>query len=364
MKLKEVISYFESIAPLNSQESYDNSGLLIGESETEIRAILVCLDCTEEVVEEAQKLGCNLIVSHHPLIFKGLKSLTGKNYVERTVLKCIRNNISLYSIHTNLDNSIKGVNAEIGKRLGLSNLSILDPKQNVLFKLEVFVPETNVENLSNALYAIGVGKIGNYSDCGFFSSGTGTFRPIENANPTVGKLNELSREREVKAEFLVSSHLLDAAIITMKLNHIYEEVAHNVIPLLNSNQTEGSGMIGVLPTPQDEVTFLSHLKNTFHTGSIRHSPLLGKEIRKVAFCGGAGSFLLQNAIAMKADVFITADFKYHEFFDADRNILIVDIGHYESEQFTSELLVDLLKKKFTNFAVHLTGVNTNPINYF
>lgn len=364
MRINDIIQELEELAPRSSQENYDNSGLLLGSKDQEVSSVLVCLDCTEEVVEEAIKLGSNLIISHHPLIFKGIKSLTGSNAVERTILACIKNNIALYAIHTNLDNYRFGVNFEIGNRLGLKNLKILSPKPAVLFKLIVFVPKENLETLNNALFLAGAGKIGNYQECHFHSNGIGTFKPILGAIPFSGELDIKSEVNEVKAEYLVSAHKIQKVLDAMHLNHPYEEVAHDIIRLENVNQMEGSGMIGELNQEVEEIEFLSQIKQRFHCGAIRHTSLLNRKIKKVAFCGGAGSFLLKNAIHEKADIFITGDFKYHEFFDAEDKIVIADIGHYESEQFTSNLIADILKKKFTTFAVHLTGVNTNPINYF
>lgn len=364
MKISDVISELEELAPRSSQESYDNCGLLVGNLQDEVLAVLVCLDCTEAVVEEAVKKNCNLIIAHHPVIFKGLKSLTGSNYVERTILSCIKNNISLYAIHTNLDNYAKGVNFEIASRIGLKDLQILAPKKETLLKLSVFVPSESLEKLNTAIFSAGAGKIGNYEECQFYTTGTGTFKPVNEANPSVGQLNELTKQEELKVEYLVSSHRLKNVLKAMKVAHPYEEVAHDIISLENLNQTEGSGMIGYLENEMDEYLFLKQLKETFNCGIIRHTPLRNKKIKKVAFCGGSGSFLLGNAKSANADVFITGDFKYHEFFDADDQIIIMDIGHYESEQFTSNLIADILKKKFTTFAVHLTGVNTNPINYF
>ena len=364
MKVNDVIEYLEDLAPRSSQESYDNAGLLVGDRYSEISSVLICLDSTEDVVNEAITKGCNLIIAHHPIIFKGLKSLTGENYIERTILACIKNDIALYAIHTNLDHYWKGVNFEIGNRLGLKNMRVLQPKTNVLYKLTVFVPQNNFEELNYAVFNAGAGKIGNYSECNFVTEGIGSFKPIDNANPTTGRLNELSRENELKAEYLVSSHKLRQVLNAMKYAHPYEEVAHDIMLLANENQTEGAGMVGELETEMEELEFLNKLKQTFNCGSIRHTALLNKKVKTVAFCGGSGSFLLKNARAVKADVYFTGDFKYHEFFDADNQLLIADIGHYESEQFTTNLLADILKKKFTTFAVQLTGINTNPINYF
>jgi dinuclear metal center YbgI/SA1388 family protein len=362
--VQEVLSYLGQLAPFSSQESYDNSGLQVGSPMSEVKGILVCLDCTEDVVEEAVAKGCNLIVSHHPLIFKGVKSLSGKTYVERTLIACIQNNLNLIAVHTNLDNSISGVNAEISKRIGLVNTRILQPKENVIFKLEVFVPKQHLNQLKSALFLAGVGTIGNYEECGFFAEGTGTFKPKIGATPTIGEINQLSHVEEVKAEFIFSKHLQSQVLSAMFANHPYEEVAYNIIPLVNHNQTEGAGMIGELTVPMDEEIFLQRIKEIFGCQLVRHTRLLGKKIKTVAVCGGSGSFLINLAKQNRADIFITADFKYHEFFDSEGQIVIADIGHYESEQFTSHLIIELLKKKFTNFAVHLTGINTNPINYF
>ena len=364
MRIQEVITYLEELAPLSSQESYDNCGLLVGNRSEEVKSVLLCLDCTEDVVEEAIRVGANLIIAHHPIIFKGLKSLTGKNYVERTVMSCIKNDIALYAIHTNLDNYRFGVNKEICNRLGLVNTTILLPKAEVLYKLVVFVPADHHKAVTQAIFAAGAGEIGNYKDCQFYQEGTGTFRPVGGAQPFSGELNELSSDAEIRAEFLVSSHKLGSVIAAMKAAHPYEEVAHDIYVLKNSNQTEGSGMVGFLEEPMDELEFLQKVKDTFRCGTVRYTSLRGKQISKVAVFGGSGSFLLQNAVSSGADVFITADFKYHEFFDAEGKIVIADIGHYESEQFTPNLLAELLKKKFTTFAVRLTEINTNLINYF
>lgn len=364
MKVQAVVQYLEDLVPRSMQESYDNCGLLVGDRTSEVKGILLCLDCTPEVVEEAVSLGCNLIVAHHPVIFKGLKKLTGSNLVERTVLACIKNDISLYAIHTNLDNYEQGVNFEIGKRLGLTDLRILRPKQDVLSKLIVYVPLEAADSVSQALYEAGAGKIGNYEECSFSTPGTGTFKPVGAANPTVGELGSRSEVTELKMEFLVSIHRARQVVSAMRKAHPYEEVAYELIALQNENQFEGSGMVGELSGPLSEVEFLERIRSTFNCGCIRHTAMLGKPIRKVAYCGGSGSFLLPDAKASGADIFITGDFKYHEFFDAENEIMIADIGHYESEQFTVNLLAELLKEKFTTFAVRLTGINTNPINYF
>lgn len=364
MKLKVITQFLEHQFPLSLQESYDNSGLLIGNLEMEIKGVLICLDSIEKIVDEAIEKNCNLIIAHHPIIFKGLKKMTESNYIERVVTKCIKNDIALYSIHTNLDNHFEGVNKEIANRIGLKNLRILQPIQGNLSKLTVFVPKDALEKLDEAIFKAGGGQIGNYSECHFRTEGTGTFKGNENSNPQIGNKNVREAFEEFRVEYLVSNYNLRTVLNAMYTAHPYEEVAYEIYPIQNSNQFEGAGMIGELETEQDEITFLSQLKTTFKCGVIRHTQLLGRKIKKVAVCGGSGSFLLSKAIQQKADIFITGDFKYHEFFDAENKLIIADIGHFESEQFTTNLLAERLKENFTNFAIHLTEHNTNPINYF
>lgn len=364
MKLSELTGYLESLAPLSSQESYDNSGLIVGDRNMEVTGALVSLDCIESVVDEAIRKKCNVVVAHHPILFKGLKRLNGNDYVERTIIKAIKNDIALYAIHTNLDNYRFGVNAEIGKRLGLTKFTTLAPKKAVLTKLVVYVPDDYVENVMTALFEAGAGSIGNYAECSFSTSGTGTFLPLEGSDPFAGQEGERENSLETKVEVIVSKHSLSAVVRSMKEAHPYEEVAYEVYPILNENNFEGAGMIGMLSEPVPTEDFLKQVKETFNCGVIRHTELTSKTIQTVAYCGGAGGFLLRNAISAKADIFITGDYKYHEFFDADKQIIIADIGHYESEQYTSHLLEEILTKKFPKFAVHLTEVNTNPINYF
>lgn len=360
----DITSFLELHAPLSSQESYDNAGLIVGNPKSEVTGALLTLDCTEDIVQEALDLGVNLIIAHHPIVFKGLKKLNGKNYVERTVMKAIKHDIAIYAIHTNLDNYRFGVNAEIGERLGITNLKILAPTVNSLVKLIVFVPETDAESLAQALFEAGAGNIGDYDQCSFETSGTGAFRPNENANPSIGNKGKREKVSEKKIEVIVSRHRLNHVLAAMNKAHPYEEVAHDIITLDNKNQYEGAGMIGELANPIATEEYLSTLKTSFKCGVIRHTALVHKKIKTVAFCGGAGSFLLSAAKAKKADLYITGDFKYHEFFDAEEDIIIADIGHYESEQFTPNLLERILKKNFINFAFHLSKVNTNPINYF
>jgi len=364
MQIKDIVNYFEEIAPVSLQESYDNSGLLIGNYKTEVTGILITLDVTEEVIQEAVELGANLIVAHHPLIFSGLKRLNGNNYIEKTVIKAIKNDIAVYAAHTNLDNVIKsGVNTKICEKLGLTDVKILSPLKNRLNKIVVFVPEDYVEKVRSAIFDAGAGVIGNYDSCSFNTNGTGTFRAGENANPFVGEKDKLHKENEVRVETIVPDFLTNKVISAIKNSHPYEEAAYDIYNLQNKWEQAGAGMVGKLSEPVDEMEFLKKIKDIFGAGVVKYTQLRNVPVKKIAVCGGAGSFLLKDAINSGADVFITADFKYHQFFDAENRIIIADVGHFESEQFTKELFYELLIRKFSNFAIHFTKVNTNPIKY-
>ncbi len=363
-KLKEIISYLETIAPPALQESYDNSGLLVGHPDAEVSSALVTIDVTEAVVEEAIRHNISLIVAHHPIIFSGLKKLTGKNYVERTVLKAIKNDVAIYTAHTNLDAVSGGVNSKICEKLNLQNCSVLQPVSGQLKKLVTFIPHEAVEKVKAAVFNAGAGHIGNYDYCGYNTEGTGSFRGGEDTNPYVGEKGKVHYEKETRFETILPAWMQGKVLQALKNAHPYEEVAYDIYPLENSYEEAGMGMIGDLPEPLSEKEFLAGLKKTFHTGCIKHTALRGKNISRVAVCGGAGSFLLNKAISAEADIFISGDFKYHQFFDAENKIVIADIGHYESEQFTKEVFYELLTKNFPKFAVRFSEVNTNPVNYF
>jgi len=364
MKIGEIISFLETIAHPGLQETYDNAGLIIGSQNLDCSGILVTLDATEEVINEAQSRNCNLIVAHHPIIFSGLKKINGKNYVEKAVITAIKKDISIYAIHTNLDNVLAGVNGKIASLLGLENISILSSRENILMKLFTFVPVHAAEKVRNAIFDAGGGQIGNYSECSFNAEGTGTFKAGKNTNPFVGKPGEQHQEPEIKIEVIFPSWLEKKIIQSLLQVHPYEEVAYDVISLDNTFQSIGSGIIGELKSPTDEAGFLQKLKDIFNLKIIKHTHLKGSPVKKVAVCGGAGSFLIPKALAAGADFFITSDIKYHEFFDANGRIVIADIGHYESEQFTIDLLKDVLAQKFPTFAVLKTEMNTNPVSYF
>jgi dinuclear metal center YbgI/SA1388 family protein len=363
VKIKDLIQYLEALAPQSLQEDYDNSGLITGNQNEEVKGVLITLDCIEAVVDEAIETNCNLIVAHHPILFRGIKKITGSNYVERTLIKAIKADIAIYAIHTNLDNVINGVNKKIAEKIGLTNITILQPKPNTLSKLITFVPKENVEDLAKHLHEAGAGNIGNYKNCSFRIEGEGTFIPTGEANPHIGALNQLEKVNEIRIEVILPSYLENQILSTLKKYHPYEEVAYYLARIENLNQEIGAGIIGELRDPIDSLTFLKDLKDKMKVGSIRYTSLSKDKIRKVAVCGGSGSFLLKSAISKGADLFISADFKYHEFFDADNKIIIADIGHFESEQFTKELLFEYLKEKFHTFAIIFSKTETNPISY-
>lgn len=364
MTISAVVDVLESLAHPSLQEHYDNAGLITGHSSWKCKGIICSLDATEEVVNEAVKKKCNLIVAHHPIVFTGLKKINGKNYIEKAVIAAIKNDIAIYAIHTNLDNVIDGVNGKIAARLGLKNISILAEKENTLKKLITFAPNNNAGKVRDAIFAAGGGQIGNYSECSFNTEGTGTFLPGSAANPKIGQKGKRHHEPELKIEVIFPSFLESRLVSAMKAAHIYEEVAYDIIPLSNKYQGFGSGIIGELPAPLDEKKFLARIKKIFGVPMVRHTAFINKGVKKVALCGGAGSFLITKALEAKADVYITADMKYHEFFDANGRLLIADVGHYESEQFTIDLLQEFLEQKFPTFAVLKTGVKTNPVHYF
>lgn len=363
MIVKDVIAHLEALSPLAYAEDFDNVGLLVGNKNNTVTGILVTLDTLETVVDEAIENNCNLIISFHPIVFKGLKSITGKNYVERVVMKAIKHDIAIFAIHTALDNSMQGVNHMICEQLGLINQKILIPQSKTIKKLTTYAPKNEAETLREALFNAGAGHIGNYSNCSFNTEGIGTYQGNEDSNPTIGEKGQTHSEAETKITVIFEKHLESKILNTLFNTHSYEEVAYEVITIENTNQTIGMGMIAELKTPMDELSFLNFAKATFKTGCVRHSSFLNKEVKKVAVLGGSGSFAIGAAKGAGADVFLTADLKYHDFFTAENQILVADIGHYESEQYTKNLLVAYLTKKIPNFAIILSKTNTNPVKY-
>ncbi|WP_321331484.1 Nif3-like dinuclear metal center hexameric protein [uncultured Bacteroides sp.] len=363
MKIKEIVSALERFAPLPLQDGYDNAGMQIGLTDAEATGALLCLDVTEAVLNEAIALGYNLIISHHPLIFKGIKSITGKNYVERCILKAIKHDIAIYSAHTNLDNAQGGVSFKIAEKIGLKNIHVLSEKENILLKLITFVPFAQADVVREALFSAGCGCIGDYDSCSFNLEGEGTFRAKEGAKPFCGTVGQLHHEGEVRIETVLPAFKKEEVRKALIVAHPYEEPVYDFYPLLNAWQQSGAGVVGELESSETELDFLNRIKKTFDVGCLKHNRLSGREIRKVALCGGSGAFLLSNAIACNADVFITGEVKYHDYFGCESEILIAEIGHYESEQYTKEIFYSIIRDLFPNFVLQFSKVNTNPIKY-
>lgn len=363
MKAKQIIKKLEDLAPPMLQESYDNSGIMCGNPQMEVDAALLSLDCTEAVLDEAIERGVQMLICHHPLIFDSLKSISGKNEIERCLIKAIKHDILIYAIHTNLDNVSNGVNAKLAEKIGLIDCQILRPMKEQLSKLVFFVPNKQAESVRNAIFEVGGGEIGNYSHCSFNTSGEGSFKANDSANPFVGEKGEIHFEEEKRVELIFPNYLSSKILQALMNSHPYEEVAYDLYPLNNQWHQVGSGMIGKLNEAVSAKGFLMHLKEQLECGCIRHTDLPKKKVQKVAICGGSGSFLLQDAIRQGADVFVSGDFKYHQFFEAENQIIIADVGHYESEQYTPELLKGYLQEKIPNFATYLSRTKTNPINY-
>jgi dinuclear metal center YbgI/SA1388 family protein len=363
MKIKDTFAILNEMAPLATAEDFDNVGLIVGDSDADLTNILVCHDALESVIDEAIERNCNLVVCFHPIIFSGLKSLTGKNYVERAVLKAIKNDVAIYAVHTALDNDKNGVNKIFCDALGLANPKILVPKKNIIQKLVTFTIPENASELRNALFDADAGKIGNYENCSFNSQGIGTYMGNEDSNPEIGERFEFVENTEVKIEVTFEKHLQGKILKALFATHVYEEVAYEIYELENAHQNIGLGMIGELETALSERDFLQMVKDKMECGVIRHSDFLEKNVKKIAVLGGSGSFEIKHAMAAGADAFLTADLKYHDFYQAEGKLLLADIGHFESERYTKNYIVDFLRKKITNFAIILSEINTNPVKY-
>jgi dinuclear metal center YbgI/SA1388 family protein len=363
LRIKDIISFLESFAPLYLQEDYDNCGLQTGDPTQLVSGVLVTLDVTEEVIGEAIDRDCSLIVAHHPVIFKPLKRLTGATLAERCLLKAIKNNIAIYVIHTNIDNAWQGLNFSLAQKLGLQQVQILRPEKGKLNKLVTFCPLDCAEKVREALFHAGAGHIGNYDSCSFNITGNGTFRALEGADPYVGNLHELHTENEVRIEVMVPAGVMSQVVQAMFQAHPYEEVAYDIYPLNNVNPYSGSGAYGLLDAPLDAKTFLDELKDALGSPGLRYSGPEGHLIQRVGVCGGSGSFLIDQAILYNLDVLVTADIKYHQFWEASEHLLLVDAGHYETEILVTSLISDLIQKKFPNFACRITSCNTNPVKY-
>lgn len=364
MYLKEIIDVIESNAPLAFQENYDNAGLIHGEPDWEITSALVALDITEEVIDEAIQKKTKLIISHHPLIFSGLKKIRTRNYVERSIIKAIKNDIAIYSAHTNLDNAFNGLNYKIGEVLGLNSIRTLSPFKDYLYKLVVFVPTEYEDKVRTAIFNAGAGHIGEYDQCSYNISGKGSFRGLEGTNQFTGTKGTLHFEKETRIETIMPKHLINKIIQALIESHPYEEPAYDIYTVQNHFKKAGMGIIGHLNKPMNETPFLELVKQRYNTPFVKHTSLLNKHIETVALCGGTGTQLINEAKRQGANVFISSDFKYHQFFEAEKQIVIIDVGHYESEQFAKQLFYDMIHKKFPNFAIHFSKTNTNPVKYF
>jgi len=363
MKIKELIKFLENFAPLYLQEEYDNCGLTVGEKNNKITKILTCVDVTLEVIKEAKKNNCNLIISHHPVIFEAIKKINNDDFTEKIIFEAIKNNIALYAMHTNLDNILNGVNSIICKKLKIKNTKILLPKNNTLKKIITFCPEKNTHKIRTALFKAGGGAIGDYDSCSFITTGEGSFRPLNNSNPFVGEKGEIHKEKENKIEIIFPAHKEENIIKTLLDVHPYEEVAYYIHELNNTNKDIGSGMIGELEKETKTLEFIKFIKKTMKSKCIRHTNINNKKIKKVAVCGGSGGFLIEEAIKQKAEIFITGEIKYHDFFKANDKIILIDIGHFESERYTTNLIYEIIKKNFSKLAILKSNIDTNPISY-
>ena len=363
MKLSKIVTFFNEIAPEKLQEAYDNSGLLIGDAKSEISKALISLDVTSDVIDEAISNNCNLIIAHHPMIFKPIKKLTGGNLTEKLIVKAIKNDIAIYAIHTNLDNISNGVNDILAKKINLKNTQILAPSSSKLNKIVCFCPIQHAEQVRNAMFDAGAGHIGNYDNCSFNLEGKGSFRALDNSKPFVGKKGEIHLETEIRIETVVPDFKINQVVKNMIKAHPYEEVAYDIYVLENQSLITGAGMIGELDEEIEIRDFLLKVKQKLNTPHLRHNKLLDKKVKRIAICGGSGSFLINRAHAKGADVYITGDIKYHEFFDHQDEMTIVDAGHYETEQFTKELISSFLIENFPNFAVQISETKTNPVSF-
>ncbi len=363
MVIKDVTDYLEQLAPLHYAEDFDNVGLLTGDYNDPVNGILVTLDCLENVVDEAIEKNCNLIVAFHPIIFKGLKHLRASDYVRKTVVKAIKNDIAIYAVHTAIDVANGGVSYLMASELGLKNITTLTPKKGLIKKLITYVPNDHIHDVKKALFNAGAGSLGNYDECSFSTSGTGTFKGNEKSEPVIGESGTRSTVNEQQLSITYLPHLESKILKALFTSHPYEQVAYEVSTLENTYQNIGMGAIGTLENTLNVDDFLKLLKAVYGSGAVRYSLSRKRNIKTVAVLGGSGAFAIQNAIRAGADAYVTADLKYHDFFQGE-NILLCDVGHYESEQFTKNLLQEYLSKKFSSFAILCADARTNPVNYY
>lgn len=359
--IRQITALIEELAPLQLQESYDNAGMQVGDDSLPATGALLCVDVTEEVVDEAIQLGVNLIIAHHPLLFRPLKRIVGSNYVERVVMKALRNDIAIYAAHTNLD--AVAVNHVWAQKLGLSQLQVLQPIRNMLYKLVTYVPIAQADHLKEALFAAGAGTIGAYDCCSFTSNGVGSFRAGDDTHPYCGEKGVIHHEPESRVEVVLPAYLKSRIVRALLESHPYEEPAYDLIPIANDYTHAGIGVVGNLSHPVSARQLLQQVKEQTQCSVVRHNTLPDKMVQRIALCGGAGSSLIGAALAAKADVFITGEIGYHQFFGYENQIVLAEIGHYESEQHTKDIFCEVITKKIPNFALYYTTVETNPIKY-
>ena len=362
-KISDIIACIEQMAPLAYQESWDNSGVQVGDVSQGVKAVLLCVDITEATLDEAIEKGANLIISHHPLIFKGIKKLTGRNYIERVIIKAIQHNIVLYSAHTNMDKCMGGVNFRIAQKLGLKNIRVLAPEENYLYKVVTYVPQVSAEAVRQAMWMAGAGTIGAYDCCSYLSEGNGTFRASEGCKPFVGKIDKLHTEPELRIEMIVPKDKIGRVVAAIHAAHPYEEPAIDVLPLANEYNRMGLGCVGDLENEITENAMLQYIREKLGVQYIRHTKTTDKKVSRVALCGGSGAEFLSLAMREKAGIYITADVKYHDFFNTENQIVIADIGHFESEQCIKEVFYEQISKNFINFAILMAECDKSPVQY-
>lgn len=364
MTIGHIISVLEAFAPVALQESYDNCGLILGSALDECRGALLTVDCTEAVVDEAIARDCNLIIAHHPLIFKGIRRLNGRTDQERTVLKAVRNNIAVYACHTCLDSAPGGVSQRMAGMLGLESVAPLEQPQGKLLKLTAYVPEADADSLRLALADAGAGEIGNYDFCSYTVNGIGRFRAKSGANPYVGEIGEIHSENEECVQVVLPAWRRGAVERALLQTHPYEEPAYEFITLDNAPVMTGLGAVGILTEPVTPAQLVAKVKETFGSPVARCSAYPSdSQIRRVAVCGGSGASLIGRAIAAGAQSIVTSDVKYHDFVDYAGDILIIDIGHHESENCAKSIFFDIISEKFPKFALWYAKADVNPINY-
>jgi len=367
MTCGEIFKYIRSWAPEEIAWNKDNVGLQVGSAKRKVKNILLALDLNMKVIIEAVKKDCNIIITHHPLLFNPLRKIdTDQDNTSLLVEKLIKHDITLFSAHTNLDFTKDGVSFELAKTLKLTNLRFLSNIKSAQYKLIVFVPEGHIEKVASAIFENGGGIIGEYSNCSFRTKGQGSFKGSKKTSPSIGKKLNYEKTDEIKLEVLIDSWKLNEILSAIRSVHPYEEIAYDVYPLNNENVNYGIGAIGELHTAMNQREFFNHVSKSLKINNFRYTTGKTNKIKTVAVCGGSGSEVIPAAIKKGADALITADIKYHTFFDNERKILLIDAGHYETEIFSlnevNKRLADLIKKK-KNKVFKYNG-STNPVIFY